>query len=241
MGMSEQSSSLDDLFKGRQFEGEIIIHCVRWYLQYKLSYRDLVERMAERGLSLAPSTILRWVQRYAAEFEKRWDRFARPVGGSWRVDETYIKVRGRWASLYRAVDARGKTIDFRLSPKRDVAAAKAFFRKAFKTQGCAPRTITLEGYQASHRAVRELCAEHRRLRAIKIRSCQYLNNIVEQDHRNIKSRIGPMLGFQQFENAAISIGGVELIQRIRKGQFALGRLRISGNTASEIWNAVLAA
>lgn len=105
------------------------------------------------------------------------------------MDETYIKVRGRWTYLYRAVDARGKTIDFRLSPKRDVAAAKAFFRNAFNTQQRrAPRTITLDGYQASHRAVRERCAERRKLRAIKVRSCQYLNNIVEQDHRNIKSR-----------------------------------------------------
>ena len=99
---------------------------------------------------------------------RRWNRFARPVGGSWRVDETYLKVRGRWVYLYRAVDARGKTIDFRLRPKRDVAAAKAFFRKAFTTQRPAPRTITLDGYQASHRAVRELCAERRKLRGIKV-------------------------------------------------------------------------
>ncbi len=241
LGVSKQGSTLGDLFKGRQFEGDLIIHCVRWYLRYKLSYRDLVEMMAERGLSLAPSTILRWVQHYAPEFQKRWNRFARPVGGSWRVDETYVKVRGSWTYLYRAVDGRGKTIDFRLSLKRDVAAAKAFFRKAFTTQGGAPRTITLDGYQASHRAVRELCAERRQLRGIKVRSCQYLNNIVEQDHRNIKSRTRPMLGFKHFGNAATTIGGVELIHRIRKGQFALGRLRISGKTAPAIWNAVLAA
>jgi transposase-like protein len=105
------------------------------------------------------------------------------VGGSWRVDETYIKVRGCWVYLYRAVVARGQTVDFRLSPKRDVAAAKAFFGKAFKTQGRVPRTITLDGYQASHRAVRELGAEDRKLSAVTVRSCQYLNNIVKQDHR----------------------------------------------------------
>lgn len=125
--------------------------------------------------------------------------------------EIIVRVRGRWT--YRAVDARGKMIDFRLSPKHDVAAAKAFFRKAFTTQGCMPRTITLDGYQASRRAV----------------------------HRNIKSRTRPMLGFKQFENAASTLGGVELIHRIRKGQFALGRLRISGTTTLEIWNAVRAA
>ena len=112
------------------------------------------------------------------------------------------RFAARWVYLYRAVDARGKTIDFRLSPKRDVAAAKAFFRKAFKTQGCVPRTITLDGYQASHRAVRELCAEHRALRTIKVRSCQYLNNIVEQDHRNINARVQPMLGFKQFDDVS---------------------------------------
>ena len=240
-GQVSKLLSLDEIFKGRHFDAEIIVLCVRWYLQYKLSYRDLVAMMAERGVSLAPSTILRWVQHYAPEFEKRWNRFARPVGGSWRVDETYIKVRGRWVYLYRAVDARGQTVDFRLSPKRDVAAAKAFFRKAFKTQGRVPRTITLDGYQASHRAVRELRAEDRKLRSVTVRSCQYLNNIVEQDHRNIKSRLRPMLGFKQFENAASTIAGVELIHRIRKGQFALGRLRMSGTSAPEIWNAVLAA
>ena len=141
-GLVSKLLSLAEVFKGRHFTAEIIVLCVRWYLQYKLSYRDLVAMMAERGVSLAPSTILRWVQHYAPEFEKRWNRFARPVGGSWRVDETYIKVRGRWVYLYRAVDARGQTVDFRLSPKRDVAAAKAFFRKAFKTQGRVPRTIT---------------------------------------------------------------------------------------------------
>lgn len=103
--------------------------------------------MAERGVSLALSTILCWVQHYAPEFEKRWNRFARMAGSSWRVDDTYTKVRGRWVCLYRAVDARGKTVDFRLSRKRDVAAAKAFFRNAYKTQGRVPRTITLDGYQ----------------------------------------------------------------------------------------------
>jgi transposase-like protein len=162
-------------------------------------------------------------------------------GGSWCVDETYIKVRGCWVYLFRAVDARGQTVDFRLSPTRDVAAAKAFFRKAFKTQGRVPRTITLDGYQASHRAVRELRAEDRKLRSITVRSCQYLNNIVEQDHRNIKSRLRPMLGFKQFENVASTIAGVELLHRIGKGQFALGRLCMSGKAAPEIWNAVLAA
>ena len=147
---------LNELFEGRHFDQEVIVLCVRWYLRFKLSYRDLVEMMAERGLSMAHTTIMRWVHHYAPEFERRWNRFARPAGPSWRVDETYVKIRGKWMYLYRAVDGAGGTVDFRLSSHRDVGAAKAFFRKAIKSQGAAPGTITLDGYAASHRAVREM-------------------------------------------------------------------------------------
>src|ERR1700692_2773251 len=150
---------LDELFEGRHFDREVIVLCVRWYLRFKLSYRDLVEMMAERGLSMAHTTIMRWVHHYAPEFERRWNRFARPVGHSWRVDETYVKISGKWFYLYRAVDREGKTVDFSLSGKRDVGAVKAFFRKAIKNQGSAPATITLDGYAASHRAVRGMKAD----------------------------------------------------------------------------------
>src|SRR5450755_4532424 len=122
-----------DLFKGRHFDPEIIVLCVRWYLRFKLSSRDLVQMMAERGIAMTHTTILRWVQRYVPEFEKRWNKYSRPVGGSWRCDETYIKVKGRWTYLYRAVDKQGRTIDFLLSEKRDVAAAKRFLGKAWDT------------------------------------------------------------------------------------------------------------
>ena len=115
----------------------------------ELSLRDLVEMMAERGLALAHTTIMRWVQRFVAEFEKRWNRFARKAGRSWRVDETYVKIRGKWTYLYRAVDREGQTVDFRLSANRDVKAAKAFFRKALQTQGRPVVSITLDGYAAS--------------------------------------------------------------------------------------------
>jgi transposase-like protein len=137
--------SVDELFKGRHFNREIIVLCVRWYLRFKLSFRDLVEMMTERGISLAHTTIMRWVQRYVPEFERRWSRFTRPVDRSWCVDETYVKIKGRWAYLYRAVDKEGKTLDFLLRAKRDVAAAKAFFWRAFRRHGGLPHKITLDG------------------------------------------------------------------------------------------------
>src|SRR6202162_1045473 len=211
---------VDDFCKGRHFDREIIGLCVRWYLRYKLSFRDLVEMMAERGLSLAHTTIMRWIQRYVPEFERRWNRFTRPAGLSWRVDETYVKIKGRWTYLYRAVDKEGKTVDFLLRAKRDVAAAKAFFRKAFRVQGGLPHKITLDGYQASHRAAKEALGEHPKANQCKIRSSKYLNNLIEQDHRSIKLRLGPMLGFKKFRRAATTIAGIELMHRIRKGHIS---------------------
>src|SRR5271166_1638912 len=124
--------SAQELFRGRHFDQEIIVLCVRWYLTFKLSSRDLVQIMAERGITLSHTTILRWVQRYVPDFEKRWNRHARPVGDSWRVDETYIKIKGQWMYLYRAVDKAGRTVDFLLSKRRDVAAAQGFFSRAIR-------------------------------------------------------------------------------------------------------------
>ena len=237
--MAQRLQSMDELFKGRHFEEEVIVLCVRWYLRYKLSLRDLVEMMTERGVTLAHTTIMRWVQRFVPEFEKRWNRFARKSGRSWRVDETYVKIRGKWTYLYRAVDREGKTVDFRLSANRDVKAAKAVFRKALQTQGRAPVSITLDGYAASHRAVRELPQHNPCWKDTRLRSSKYLNNMIEQDHRGVKSRIKPMLGFKVFDRAAVTIAGVELLHRIRKGQFNLRRLRVAGQAAPAIWNAVL--
>ncbi len=211
------------LFRGRHFDRTIIILCVRWYITYKLSYRDLVEMMAERGVILSHTTILRWVQCYVPEFEKRWRRYARPVGTSWRVDETYIRVRGRWTYVYRAVDKHGFTVDFLLSEHRDIAAAKRFFIKAIEGHG-APERITLDGYPATHSAVAQLRESGVLRPQPRVWTSKYLNNLIEQDHRKVKQRIYPMLGFKQFRNAAVTIVGIELVQKIRKEQFNTEKL-----------------
>jgi transposase-like protein len=142
-------------FQGRHFDRTIIILCLRWYITDKLSYRDLVEMMAERGLDVSHTTILRWVQRFVPEFEKRWNPYARQVGTSWRVGETFIRVRGKWSYLSRAVDKHGRTVDFLLSKHRDIAAAQRFFTRAIE-QHSAPERITLNGYPATHTAIAEL-------------------------------------------------------------------------------------
>ena len=229
-----------DLFKGRHFDQDIIVLCVRWYLSFKLSSRDLVQMMTERGIVVAHTTILRWVQRYVPEFEKRWSRYARPVNGSWRCDETYIKVKGRWTYLYRAVDKYGRTVDFLLSERRNVAAAKCFFRKAMRHNGT-PRVITLDAYAASHRAVRELKSAGSMPRRVRIRSSKYLNNVVEQAPRRVKQRIVAMLGFKRFDTATVTISGIELAEKIKKAQFKIGRLARRSASAPAIWAAVLAS
>jgi transposase-like protein len=143
--------------------------------------------------------------------------------------------------LYRAVDSTGGTVDFRLSGKRDVCAAKAFFHKAIKSQGSTPRTITLDGYAASHRAAREMKTDGQLSADTKVRSSKYLNNLMEQDHRGVKLRIAPTLGFKWFTTAAIVIAGIELLRRIHRGQFALGGLRLKDRSTPAVWNAVLEA
>src|SRR5438270_4082527 len=235
-----EPSSAQDLFKGRHFDHEIIILCVRWYLTFKLSSRDLVQMMSERGIALAHTTILRWVQRYVPEFEKRWRRYALPVGDSWRVDETYLKVRGQWVYLYRAVDKQGRTVDFLLSRRRDIDAAKRFFSRAIRQHG-APRVITLDGYAASHRAVAKLKEAGTLPPRVHVRSCKYLNNVIEQDHRRIKQRVWPMLGFKRFETAAVTIRGIELAEKIKKHQFTFPTPTGKIVTMPAVWAFVLAA
>ena len=228
------------LFQGRHFNAEIITLCVRWYVTYKLSYRDLVSIMAERNVDVAHTTILRWVQRYVPEFAKRWQRFARSVGTSWRVDETYIKLKGKWVYLYRGVDKEGQTIDFFLSEHRDIVAAKRFLQEAIEKRGV-PQKITLDGYAASHGAVAELQEEGILPAKLLVRTNRHLNNLIEQDHRRVKQRVRPMLGFKCFAHAVITISGIELVHQIKKGQFDLSGLCPPQFCMPQIWEAVLAA
>jgi len=206
-------------FRGRHFADVIIILCVRWYLRYSLSYRDLEEIMAERGLPVDHVTIWRWIQQYAPLLNQRLRRELRRPNGCWRVDETYIKVAGKWTYLYRAVDSSGDTIDFMLSPKRDLTAAKLFLRLALSgTGGKRPRVINVDGHPAYARAISELKQTGELGRRCRCRPSPYLNNIIEQDHRFIKKRIVASLGFRSAEGAWRTIEGYEAMHLIRKGQ-----------------------
>lgn len=228
----------DPIYRRRRFPAETIELCVRWYITYRLSYRDLVEMMAERGITVSHTTILRWVLRYVPEFEKRWARYARPVDSSWRVDETAVSVRGGKHYLYRAVDRHGKSVDHLLFADRSREAAQAFFRKAVAAHaGKWPRTVNLDGNTASHLAMRLLREEDSRWQGVTVRDRRYLNNIVEQDHRAIKRRCASMLGFKSFKTAEITLAGVELAQRIRKRQFSVRRGR---GDMKQLWDRVLA-
>src|SRR3954454_1189589 len=207
------------LFKGRQFDGEIIVLCVRWYLRYPLSLRQLEEIMAERNLQVDHVTIWRWVQRYAPELERRCRRELRITNRSWRVDETYCRVAGKWTYLYRAVDSAGDTIDFLLSPTRDALAAKRFFQKALRAPGHPrPRVINVDGNPSYPKAITELKRSGELGRRCRCRPVRYLNNVVEQDHRAIKRRVRAMQGFRAFSSAWRTIQGIETVNMIRKGQ-----------------------
>ncbi len=207
------------LFKWRHFEDEIIMLCVRWYLRYSLSYRDLEEIMLERGLHVDHTTIYRWVQRYAPELEKRCRPHLKATTDSWRVDETYVKVKKEWMYLYRAVDSQGTTLEFLLSPTRDAEAAKRFFSKTLAAPHTVPpRVITVDKNAAYPKAFKELKEEGAIPKACELRQVKYLNNIVEQDHRFIKRRVKPGLGFFSAETAWNTLQGYEVMHMIRKEQ-----------------------
>ena len=243
-------------FKWRHFEAELILLCVRWYLRYALSYRDLEDLMRERGLQVDHTTIYRWVQHYAPELDKRSRAHLKACNDSWRVDETYIKIKKVWTYLYRAVDSQGNTLEFLLSPTRDAEAAKRFFLKALPSPaGSAPqvhpfeeqvaeptaaanpvtptpRVINVDKNAAYPKAIAELKASGVLPEAVELRQVKYLNNLIEQDHRFIKRLVKPGMGFFSFETAGRTLQGYEVMNMIRKGQVrGVGKGDISGQVS----------
>lgn len=190
------------LLKWKHYQPDIILLTVRCYLRYNLSFRDFVEMMEERGLSIAHTTIMRWVHQYGPQLEEKVRHYLKPTNGSWRVDETYIKVKGKRMYLYRAVDSEGKTIDFYLSKSRDKQAAKYFFKKALAFSSVSKlRVITVDKTPAYPVEIQALKEGKHMLEGIKLSQVRYLNNIVEHDHLFIKKRVRSMLGFKSFSTA----------------------------------------
>ena len=211
------SPQLRPCFKGFCSSPEVIILFVYMKCRFSLSYRDLEEMMMIRGAKIDHSTLQRWVMRFVSLIDRRVRQRKKPINGSWRMDETYIKLNGKWVYLYRAVDKFGDTIDFLLRSKRDAIAAKAFFRKAFKEQG-RPEKITIDKSKSNKAAIDVFNKNVPEDEQIEVRQTKYLNNIVEQDHRFIKKRTRPTLGFKNFFSAKTTLTGIENIRMIQKGQ-----------------------
>lgn len=209
-------------FKGVHYPKSVILHAVFFYLRYAVSYCDLEEIMAERGVKVDHATLNRWVVKFAQLIAARAQARKRPTATSWRMDETYIRVKGKWTYLYRAVDRDGKTLDFLLSKRRDLSAARRFFKRAIGTNGVPDRIVidksgaNLAGLQA----VNVILKFTGNGRTITVRQVKYLNNILEQDHRFIKRITRPMMGFKAFHSAAATLAGIETAHMIRKGQIA---------------------
>ncbi len=187
-------------FSSRHFPTDLMLQTIRWYLRYSLSYR--------------------WVQEYAPQLEAEPCKRRKSCGTSWRMDETYIKIKGEWVYLYRAVDTGADTVDFLLTKKRHKRAALRFFRKAIRLNGM-PEKVTIDKSRSNTAALEQLNKEQKKAGQpkIEIRQIKYLNNLIEQDHRGIKRRTKPMLGFQSFTTARRALKGVELCHSIRKGQY----------------------
>src|ERR671925_29617 len=223
-------------FKGAHFPKDIILMGVRWSVAYPLSYRHVEELMPERGVPVDHATIQRWVVKYSPLLEAAFHRRKRSVWLSWRMDETYIKVKGQWYYLYRAVDKYGQTIDFLLTEHRDTEAALRFLKKAIRRHGV-PETITIAGSEANAAAIKRYNEEHGT--AIVIRQVKYRNNVVEQDHRAVKRVTRPMLGFQSFDAAQDTLVGIELMHMIKKRQMVVAA-GDEGLTAAELFYSLAA-
>ena len=202
-------------FKGRHFHQTLILQAVRWYVAYPLSYRQIEEIMQERGYEVDHTTIQRWVVHYCPQLEKAFQKKKRRAKGRWRLDETYIKIKGQWKYLYRAVDKAGDTIDFLLTAKRDKKAALRFLTKAIRCN-TQPSLINMDKSGANKAAVKAYNQANDQ--TIEIRQVKYLNNMAEQDHRGVKRITRPMMGFQNFHSAQKTLKGIELMHMIKKGQ-----------------------
>jgi len=224
------------------FQSDIILLCVRWYLRYPLSYRNLEEMMLERGLAVDHTTAYRWVQAYAPELDKRCRTHLLKTNDSWRVDETYVEVKGEWKYLYRAVDSQGNTLDFMLSARRNTRAAECFFRKALKaTHTQSPQVVNVDKNAAYPKATDTLKADDTLPETTELRQNKYLNNIIEQDHRFIKRLVTPGMGFGSFNTARRTLRGYEVMNMIRKGQVqdvAKGDIRAQAEFVSQIFGVV---
>ena len=212
------------IFKGRHFNYDVIIWAVRCYCKYGISYRDLEEMLCERGVAVDHCSIYRWVQCYAPKMLDKLKWYWKPkLGFSWRVDETYIKLKGKWAYLYRALDKRGNTVDFYLSKTRNIEAAKRFLGKALKSipEYDHPSSINTDKNPTYIKAIEELKSEGKCSQYTEHRQIKYLNNIIESDHGKLKRLIKPTLGFKSLKTAYATIKGFELFRMFKKGRFEL--------------------
>ena len=208
-------------FKGAQFPKDVILHAMFFYLRYSVSYRDLEEILEDRGVTVDHATLNRWVIKYAPLIALKAQQRKKPAGRSWRMDETYVRVRGKWLYLYRAVDKFGNTLDFMLSERRNGPAATKFFAKALATNGI-PEKIVIDKSGANGfgiRSINKILGRFGCPMTIKIIRSKYLNNMIEQDHRFIKRRVRSMGGFKSFFSASATLEGIEAANMIRKRQF----------------------
>lgn len=208
------------MYKRHRFPKSIILQAVYFKLRFTLSYRDVEELLKIRGVEVDHSTLQRWVFKFSPIIEANMHKRKRSVCDSWRMDETYIEVGGKDRYLYRAVDKYGYTVDFLLTKRRMKGSAQKFLNKAIGNNG-RPRVINMDKSGANSAAIRTV--NTRSFSRIRRRSCKYLNNIVEQDHRNVKRRICISTGFKEFESAQRTLAGIEVVNIIRKGQMTTSR------------------
>ncbi|OMO26534.1 IS6 family transposase [Vibrio sp. 10N.222.47.A9] len=227
------------MFKGCHFPSEVILETVRYYLAYKLSYREIEEIQLERGVVVDHTTINRWVIKFTPVLEHRARRRKKPVSDSWRMDETYIKVKGKWVYYYRAVDKFGNVIDYYISPNRDEAAAKAFLNEAISQNGL-PSKVVIDGSKSNYAAIDSMNVQlwltgYFMLSLVEILDIKYLNNIVEQSHRWVKQKTRQALGWKSTEGALASLHGREVWTMLKQDQ-----IDVEGHTAFELFHALAA-